>query len=135
MTSQSTRVESLLNHLQGAVPPRFAEEVGDHVHNELDPVADSVLLILIARGIKRPVYEHWATDDIGSWDESPVAAVFADITIISHAEVRIGRDHDLASLNVRTHGEDPLLGKVHSRRRRELGKIIAVAGVVVLGTG
>src|SRR5438067_13810735 len=100
MSSQSARVEMLPDQLESAVPARLGEEVDDHVQYELDPVADRVLLILTGWRIKRPVYEHRAANDAGARNEAPVAAIFADVAVVAHAEISVRRDNDLATLNV-----------------------------------
>src|SRR6266404_885516 len=133
MTSQSTRVEMLPNHLQGAVPSCFREEVCDYVQHELDPVTDRVLLVLPRGCIKGPVYEHGAAYHVGARNESPIAAVFAYVAIVAHAKVGVWRHNDLAALDMRTHGKNPLLGQLHLGQWRELGKVIAVSGELVLG--
>src|SRR5437763_15715856 len=99
----------LPNHFQETAPTCLSEEVGDHVDDERNPVAEGVLLILAARRLKRPVYKHRATDDVGARNKSPIAAVFADVAIVAHAEISISGHNDLAALDVRPHGEHPLL--------------------------
>src|SRR3954466_2450397 len=125
-------VVRLPNDVERTAPARFGEEVGDHVHDEADPVADGAFLVLVARSLERPVDEHWTPDDVRSRDESPVAAVFAHVTIIAHPKIAVGRHDDIPALDVRTHGEDPLLRHVHSIRRRILREVVAIARELIL---
>src|SRR5947209_3793327 len=100
----------LPDDVERAAPTRLGEEVGDHVHDEADAIADGALFVLVTRRFKRPVNEHRPADDVRPRDESPVAAVFADVAIVAHPKITVRRDDYISALDVRTHGEDPFLG-------------------------
>ena len=89
-----------LHQMKSSTPPRLIEEVNDDVSDEGNPVDDARPLILVFRSNKRPVDEERAPHDVGAGDESPIAAVEADGTVIAHGKIAARRHYQVAIVNV-----------------------------------
>src|SRR5713101_4254168 len=114
-----------LYYLERARPARLVKEVNDNMRQESQTVSHAAHLILVARSNKRPVNEHRSADYIFPWNESPKAAVIADVAVVAHSEIAAKRHHDVLSLHVLRQRELPFLRDVvHIRRHR--GEIFAV---------
>src|SRR5579871_2438770 len=99
--------KSLANDVEHAPPTSLIEEVNHDLGDERHPVADTRLLVLPGRCFERPVDEHRAADDILLRDKSKIAAVVADVTIVTHPEVAARRNHQLTILDIGTHLQMP----------------------------
>ena len=68
-------------------------------------VADPGLLILVLRGLERPVIEQRPAHDVRPGHKAPVARVEAVVPVVAHHEVLARRNHQVPILDV--------IGKVH----------------------
>src|SRR5271169_1490921 len=92
----STTTFKLFHGSEGPLPPRLIEKVQNLLaHNELNAIGPFRFCVLITRRYERPVDEHRTPDDVVFGNESPVAAVQAHATMITHREVVIGRHYDV----------------------------------------
>src|SRR5437588_12929131 len=70
-----------------APPTRLIEKVNHHVGDESDPIEKVCLLVLVRGRLERPVNEHGPPNQILARNESPVAAIVADVAVIAHGVV------------------------------------------------
>src|SRR4051812_18315012 len=88
--------QSSADKVQRPAPKSLVKEVQSHMAEPLDPFRHGILLVLMLVGLKGPVDEHRSSDHVLSRDKSPIAAVPAHVAVVSHTEITVRRDCDLA---------------------------------------
>src|SRR5512140_2821485 len=88
--------------------------------------------MFIVRRDEGPIDKHAATNDVLFRNEPPIAAVEAYVSIVTHAEVMVGRHDDIATINEVAKPELPLDIDVRVVRIRHIGKIVAVTIVAAV---
>src|SRR4051812_8494974 len=86
--------------MQRAVPPCAREEMLRQVYEVTDEGAHRRSGKLFGRGTVGPVDDQRFTNDIVTRHESPVPAVERVVTVVTHSEIAIRRNYDLAVLHV-----------------------------------
>src|SRR4029077_9212267 len=107
---------------ESAFPPSHVKEMQHHVPEEANPVTHAFLKVLIRRRFKGPVNEHGSADDVVLGNKTPVAAVVADVAMVAHGEVAVGRYDKIAIFNVLRQSQFPFRSRVTVVRRRHAGK-------------
>src|SRR5437879_11731044 len=87
------------------------------------------MLMMVRRRVELAVDEHRPTDYILLRGEAPKAAVEADVTIIAHSEVAIGRNNQIVPLDVLRQRQLPGWGHVIEIGGRHCREIVAI-GIV-----
>src|SRR5882672_2360869 len=89
-----------LHDLERTRPARLVKEVEDHLpEQEVPALLPTAPQVLVRRRNERPVDEHRPSDYILLRDESPEAAVIADVTIVAHRKVVIRRHNNVFALD------------------------------------
>src|ERR1700747_439757 len=79
--------KSLAHDGEHAPPTSLIEEVNYDLADERHSLADTCLLVLPPRRFERPVDEHRSPDDILLRNKSKIAAVVADVAVVTHPKV------------------------------------------------
>src|ERR1700756_5593795 len=116
-----------LDAFQRPLPACLVKEVNNYFTEEkLNPIGPFCLEVLVIRSFKRPVNKHRPPDNIFLGNESPIAAVQTDATMVAHGEVMVGRNNYVVTLNVRWHIDRPVRPDIRIIARRNCRKIVAV---------
>src|SRR2546428_13358402 len=89
---------SLPNDLKAPRPPGFREEIGDEVGDLLDAIHNVGSTVFIGIRFIGPVNDQPFTHDKLARNKAPIPAVGAVVAIVTHSEVIVRRDDDLAIL-------------------------------------
>ena len=103
----------------------------DYVGQELKPLTDFLLQILVGRGLERPINKHGTPNHVFLWDESPVPAVVTHIAVVAHAEITVGRNYEVITFDMLLHNQLPFRGDAVEIRGWYGGEIVAI-GIVTI---
>src|SRR5438309_1283948 len=109
---------------ESAAPSGFGEEMDDQVECLGDAVAQRITLILITRGLKRPVDQQRTAADKFARRESPKPAIPTLLPVVTHHKVSAGRHHELAVLHIILDAAAPSQGRARQILARGRGEIV-----------
>src|SRR5579872_1894463 len=96
------------------------------VGEKSQPLTYFLFQILIGWSFEGPINEHRPSDHILLGNESPVAAVITDVTVVAHGKVVIGWDNQVVSLDVLLHQQLPVWSHVVEFGRRDGGEVVTI---------
>src|SRR6478752_795528 len=70
--SSEPSAPDLSHQVQGSLPAGFGEEMESDVAHPRDVAGHARLLVLMLRGVERPVIEEWTSHDVFAGHKSPV---------------------------------------------------------------
>src|SRR2546423_5694283 len=97
-----------MHQVEHSPPAGLGWKVNNYMDNEFGAFPQRGALVLVFRSFERPISEKWPANNIFLWNEAPIAAIKADLPVISHAKVIAFGNDQVITLNMILHNEGPI---------------------------